>query len=1182
MEHALAVITIATFVKDLVELGRKIKDSIDQVGENKEQLSKLRDEVTGTLDGLTRLAQGFNLNALPSLELLTALEDLKSHLESVHNKCNKASQHPSWFKSWWNRNKIDREIRRLSELKHDCHDQFTLFSATRTEGKVDRIADTTTQIQNTAVQITNTTTRIEAAAVQTAETTTRIEARTGQIRGTTARIENSTVLITDTTSRIEHTTDQVQVLALQQKLEKWLEHPPNMKRRQDDTQELQHEGTGAWFLGGDQFKGWKDKPGSLWIRGDSGTGKSVLSSTVIRELFSERQPRTAIAYFYFDFRDEKSQRVKIMLQSIILQLSAQSSNSYSALERVHESSQGQTLPTYNKLLGILEELLSDFTQTYIVLDALDECNEADHLVQFIARLQDWTTRPLHLLFTSQPRKIFAEPFEGALLVVLTPDITHQDIRRFINSELHSLSHLTRRICAEEIAEKVVVKSNGMFRLAALLLMELRDAFNPDLHAILTNFPDNLFGVYSRFLKRIHPTAVFYVSAVLRWLAFSSGPVTMACLEDALAFNFSNPSEFVYDLTRRGENADRVCKMLEGLIVVNQEWHFREGKNTRTVTLAHASVEDYFRSEKFVQEYPGYDLRVGPSHRFLAQTCLSYLLQFIDHPLIRKTRTDYPLGPHAAENWYYHLGRSDNPALLSSLVVRLLQDGSNQYDAFNNFRLHFWSPFRVTKPLNVCSELGYTKAVHFLLQNGTDPNLSDNGLSALIAASYAHLDIVRILLQSGARVDLVALEQARTHSRWDIVQALLQKSSISMVHNWITVELAIAFQGGRLEIAQLLLEAWTNLGGAQFPLHHPMVAASERGQSNIVRLLLEHGANVNAVTKNYNALCAASFHGHVEVIQVLLEKGAEVNAMSGRYGSALQAASVRGNIGICQLLIEHGAEVNTVGGEYGSALQAASVEGNLDICRLLVENGAGVNAAGGRFGSALQAASFGGNMEIVRLLLENGAEVNAADGEYGSALQAAFRGGNMEIFRLLLENGANVNVPGGRYGSALLAASFWSNMEIFRLLIKHGAEINATSALQAASRWGDIETVQLLVEHGAEVNTADGEHGSPLQAASRWGNVKICRLLLQYGADVNATGREHGSALRAASRNGHVDTVRLLLEKGADVNAFGGSALKAAARFGRLHPYSLREAEKITRILLEHGAHEEDMTAYYSE
>jgi hypothetical protein len=155
------------------------------------------------------------------------------------------------------------------------------------------------------------------------------------------------------------------------------------------------------------------------------------------------------------------QRVKIALQSIILQLSAQSSKLYSALEQEFKSSQGQTLPTYDKLLGILKELLSDSTHTYIVLDALDECNEHQVLVQLIMQLRDWTTQSLHLLFTSQPREIFAEPFKGALLVILTPDITHNDIQRFINSELHSLSHLTRHMRAEEIVIKVAKKSNGM-------------------------------------------------------------------------------------------------------------------------------------------------------------------------------------------------------------------------------------------------------------------------------------------------------------------------------------------------------------------------------------------------------------------------------------------------------------------------------------------------------------------------------------------------------------------------------------------------------------------------------------------------------------------------------------------------------------------------------------------------
>jgi hypothetical protein len=41
-----------------------------------------------------------------------------------------------------------------------------------------------------------------------------------------------------------------------------------MKKKQDDTQEFHHEGTGSWFLGGPQFGEWKDKPGCLWMRGN--------------------------------------------------------------------------------------------------------------------------------------------------------------------------------------------------------------------------------------------------------------------------------------------------------------------------------------------------------------------------------------------------------------------------------------------------------------------------------------------------------------------------------------------------------------------------------------------------------------------------------------------------------------------------------------------------------------------------------------------------------------------------------------------------------------------------------------------------------------------------------------------------------------------------------------------------
>ncbi|EMD33438.1 hypothetical protein CERSUDRAFT_98545, partial [Gelatoporia subvermispora B] len=79
-----------------------------------------------------------------------------------------------------------------------------------------------------------------------------------------------------------------------------------------------------------------------------------------------------------------------------------------------------------------------------------------------------------------------------------------------------------------------------------------------------------------------------------------------------------------------------------------------------------------------------------------------------------------------------------------------------------------------------------------------------------------------------------------------------------------------------------------------------------------------------------ALQATSYRGHLEVVRLLIEHDADVRTEGGYYGTALQAASCRGHLEIVRLLIEHGADVRTEGGHYGTALQAASYGEHLEI------------------------------------------------------------------------------------------------------------------------------------------------------------------------------------------------------------------------------------------------------------
>ncbi|KAJ7669101.1 ankyrin repeat-containing domain protein, partial [Mycena rosella] len=713
------------------------------------------------------------------------------------------------------------------------------------------------------------------------------------------------------------TLNKIHDTVLEAKLEKWLQSP-DMKQKHLETLQLRKDGTGLWLLEGDMLINWQDNPGSLWIMGPSGTGKSVLSSAVLDKLSNdmqlfkaiERCPPPAIAFFYFDFRDKEGQAMHSALRRIVLQLSAQSPHPYIALEKQYTSkSNGQMLPTDQNLLKMLEELLLEIGRTYIVLDALDECKEPDHprLVDFISMLHNWSKTPLHLLVTSQRRQIFTDGFESVPRIMLEPDLLQDDIRLFVVNELKKLPSWAHRA-----ANRVVRKSNGMFRLAACLMAEISHCeWEEELDKRLDNLPNDLFGIYDRFLEEIRQDSFAYAEGALRWIMYSDSfmfSLNLDQLADAIAFDLSDPTQYIYKPNRRDGNQTAIPKWFEGLAIFNEH----------SVTLAHASVEDYLLSTQFGDRF-GCNLGAGPSHTFIAQTCIGYLLYFSDHPLddfsdyyLDNTSQNYPLAKYAAKHWCYHLLRSHDQTLLFAGAMQLLEDGSPQYCVMIRLR-----GGNTPTPLHLCCQEGYSEGVHAFLTRGADPNAAEeeHGTCLYKASKEGYLEIVQLLLDNGADVNATG-----------------------------------GGYGSALQAA----------------------SASAQGHTDIVRLLLEKGADVNTTGGYYGSvLQVASTKGHADVVHLLLENGADVHAIGGEYGTALQAASAMGHTVIVHLLLKNGADLNTTGGKYGSALQAASAKGRTDLVRLLLETGADVNTTGGKYGSALEAASFRNHTEIVDILRAKG-------------------------------------------------------------------------------------------------------------------------------------------------------------------------------------------------------------------
>ncbi|EGN97177.1 hypothetical protein SERLA73DRAFT_10382, partial [Serpula lacrymans var. lacrymans S7.3] len=627
----------------------------------------------------------------------------------------------------------------------------------------------------------------------------------------------------------------------------WLS-PLNFRQTQSEVRGIWREGTGGWVLENETFKQWlRGDLKTLWCPGIPGAGKTVLASYIINHLEKNRDNDATVVYIYCNYKEHSGQTACNLVASLLKQLVQDFPLAFGRISEEFKRHREQDFrPTLSEIRDALINEIKQYSQVFIIVDALDEISEDD----------DTRSEMLHCLQSLEGSLLVTSRDISSIKVVLHEALridicAHEDdVRNYITNRIRLRTQLDRLLgdaLREEAIERLIREAQGMFLLSRMHVDLLaHQVTRNDIRLALENLPKEVGGAYDKTMKRIYEG---------RYGELAKKAITLIINADDLV------------------DKETIMEACAGILIADE--------NTDVCRLVHYSAQEYLVKRG--------DWAFPDPQAQITNICLDALSVFPpkDVRLIDLYRGQGFIF-YARQNWGRH-ARSIEKTI--PMVIREFL--SCEANVENALKLIHSRYFKGGSALHLCAYFGLEQTIDYLLGNDAAVcvNPKDNNRDTPLsqAAFQGHVEIVKLLLErddvdadSKNNGGWVPLLRAAYRGHVEIVKLLLARDRIDVDskddHGW-TPLMRAAYQG-HVDIVKLLLardevDADSKDNNALTSLSQ----AASQGHVEIVKLLLARD-EVNVGSKDRNGRTPfwyAIQDGRVEIVSLpLANDGVDVD------------------------------------------------------------------------------------------------------------------------------------------------------------------------------------------------------------------------------------------------------------------------------------------------------------------